>query len=299
MAKMELISTEEKRKRAIVNALVLAAIIVLLIWTLLPLIIMVLAAFKHHREAFQLPPVGDWLGFFKLFDFDPTFQHFEELFVKKDFATYLINSFIASVSASGISVIFGCLAAYGLARGNIPGENHISFWILSTRMAPVAAVMVPLYAIFTGVGLLEPDRWRNLLALIIAYTTFDLPFAVWFLRSFFEDIPGELEEAAKVDGYSNMEAFLKVILPLAKPGIVAAFILCMIFSWNDFIFASIFGQQGAKTLPVAASELHSSVSIEWGQIMSAGTVLVVPMLALGLLIKRYLVQGMTMGAVRQ
>jgi multiple sugar transport system permease protein len=126
-----------------------------------------------------------------------------------------------------------------------------------------------------------------------------LPFAVWFLRSFFEDIPTELEEAAKVDGLSNFGAFRQVILPLAMPGIVAALILTLIFSWNDFIFASIFGQQAAKTLPVATGELHSTVDIEWGRIMASGTILVIPMVFLGVLVKKYLVQGMTMGAVRQ
>ncbi len=102
-----------------------------------------------------------------------------------------------------------------------------------------------------------------------------------------------------MDGCSNIKAFYKVILPLAMPGIVAALILCLIFSWNDFIFASIFGQQAAKTLPVATSELHSTVSIMWGRILASGTILIIPMLFLGLLVKKYLVQGMTMGAVRQ
>jgi multiple sugar transport system permease protein len=261
--------------------------------------IMALSSIKELRDAFQIPEVGDWAGALKIIQFSPTFHHYVDLFTKEHFEHFILNSVIASGSASIIAVSLGSLAAYGLARGKIPGEQHISFWILSTRMAPVVAVMVPLYSIFTVLGLLEPSRWRNLLGLILAYTTFDLPFAVWFMRSFFEDIPIELEEAAKVDGCSNLKAFRKIIFPLAMPGIVAALILCLIFSWNDFIFASIFGQQAAKTLPVATSELHSTVSIEWGGILASGTMLVVPMLFLGLLVKKYLVQGMTMGAVRQ
>jgi len=260
---------------------------------------MALSSLKEIRDAFQIPEVGDWAGALKIIKFTPTFHHYTELFTKEHFTPFILNSVIASGSASIIAVTFGSLAAYGLARGKIPGEQHLSFWILSTRMAPVVAVMVPLYSIFTGLGLLEPSRWRNLLGLILAYTTFDLPFAVWFMRSFFEDIPVELEEAAKVDGCSNMKAFRTIILPLAMPGIVAALILCLIFSWNDFIFASVFGQQAAKTLPVATSELHSTVSIEWGRILASGTILVIPMLFLGLLVKKYMVQGMTMGAVRQ
>lgn len=299
MARTELVSKSAKRKRVFLQTLTYAAIIAFFLWTILPLFIMVLSSMKELREAFQIPDPGDWAGAFKIMDFTPTFRHYRELFTEESFLPFVINSLAAAGIASVIAVTLGSLAAYGLARGRIPGEKHISFWILSTRMAPVVAVMVPLYSIFSGIGLLEASRWRNLLCLIIAYTTFDLPFAVWFLRSFFEDIPPEIEEAAKVDGYSNFEAFYKAVLPLAMPGIVAALILCLIFSWNDFIFASIFGQQGAKTLPVATSELHSTVDIEWGRILASGTILVLPMVFLGLLVKRYLVQGMTMGAVRQ
>lgn len=299
MARTELVSRAAKRKRAFWRTLMYVAIVAFFLWTTLPLIIMVLSSLKELRDAFQIPRVGDWVGALKIINFTPTFRHYAELFTEEHYMPYIFNSVIASGSASLIAVGFGSLAAYGLARGKIPGEKHLSFWILSTRMAPVVAVMVPLYSIFTGLGLLEASRWRNLAGLILAYTTFDLPFAVWFMRSFFEDIPVELEEAAKVDGCSNIKAFWKVILPLAMPGIVAALILCLIFSWNDFIFASIFGQQAAKTLPVATSELHSTVSIEWGRILASGTILIIPMLFLGLLVKKYLVQGMTMGAVRQ
>lgn len=299
MAKTELVSRSQKRKKKILGTVKYIAVIVFLIWTITPLFIMVVSSFKDLREAFQIPQVGDWKGVIKFFQFTPTARHYVELFTLEDFKPFIINSLISSISASIIAVILGSLAAYGLARGRIPGEEHISFWIISCRMAPVVAVMVPLYSIFSGLGLLEAYRWRNLLCLILAYTTFSLPFAVWFLRSFFEDIPTELEEAAKVDGCSNFRAFWDIILPLAKPGIVAGFILCMILSWNDFIFASIFGQQAAKTLPVATSELHTSVDIQWGRILASGTMLCVPMVTLGLLIKKYLVQGLTMGAVRQ
>jgi multiple sugar transport system permease protein len=299
MANAELVSRAAKRKRLIWKAIMYFAICLFFIWTFFPLLIMVLSSFKELRDAFQIPVIGDWSGTLKIFIFSPTFRHYIELFTEENFLPFIINSLAAAGSASIISVAFGSLAAYGLARGRIPGEKHLSFWILSTRMAPVVAVMVPLYAIFSGMGLLEASRWRNLLCLIIAYTTFDLPFAVWFLRSFFEDIPTEMEEAAKVDGCSNLEAFWLVIVPMAMPGIIAALILCLIFSWNDFIFASIFGQQGAKTLPVATSELQTTVDIVWGGILASGTMLVIPMLFLGLLVKKYLVQGMTMGAVRQ
>jgi len=299
MSRAELVSKSAKRERTILQTLAYIGLGIFFLWTTLPLLVMVLSSMKQMRDAFEIPAVGDWSGaFMKMFDFTPTLVHYHDLFVEKGFSTYIVNSVVAATTASVISVFLGALAAYGLSRGRIKGDKHLSFWILSSRMAPVVAVMVPLYAIFAGMGLLEPDRTRNMVALILAYTTFDLPFAVWFLRTFFEDIPLGVEEAAKLDGCSNLQAFVKVVLPLAVPGIAAALILCLVFSWNDYMFASIFGQQGAKTLPVATAELHSTVSIQWGRIMASGTILITPMIFLGVLVKKYMVQGMTSGAVR-
>ena len=299
MSRTEIVSKTAKRNKAIVSTLSIGAVGFFFLWTTVPLLIMFLSSFKELREAYQIPDVGDWSGIIKIVQFTPTIRHYVELFTVENYMPFIFNSLVAAISAATIAIVLGSFAAYGLARGKIPGEQHISFYIISTRMAPVVAVMVPLYSIFGGIGLLEASRWRNLLCLIIAYTTFDLPFAIWFLRSFFEDIPKEIEEAAKVDGCSNMKAFIDHIVPLAKPGLIAAWILCIILTWNDFIFASIFGQQAAKTLPVATSELHSTVAIEWGRILASGTILVIPMLFLGLMVKKYLVQGMTMGAVRE
>jgi multiple sugar transport system permease protein len=153
--------------------------------------------------------------------------------------------------------------------------------------------MVPLYAIFRSAGLVG-----TLPGLILAYTTFNLPFAIWILKGFFDNVPYAIEEAQMCDGATRLQAF-RSILPLVAPGIGAFLVLCVLFAWNDFLFASIIGSGGAKTLPVATRELVQPQNIQWGSIMAAGVVTTLPMMFLGLLIRRYLVAGLTMGAVRE
>lgn len=264
-----------------------------LVWTLLPFLVMFVSSFKELLDAFQLPAVGDWGGVGVFFDFTPTFKHYTSLFVDKNFSTYMMNSLIAAGGSAIISVVFGSLAAYALSRVDFRGKEHLFFWIISTRMAPVVAVMVPLFAIFRGLGLVG-----TLPGLILAYTTFNLPFAIWILKGFFDNVPYGIEEAQMVDGATRFQAF-RSILPLVAPGIAAFVVLCILFAWNDFLFAAIIGSGGAKTLPVATRELVQPQNIQWGAIMAAGVVTTAPMMLLGLVIRKYLVTGLTMGAVKE
>ena len=279
--------------RRVLEVLTVLFLAVYLIWTLLPIFVMFVSSFKDLLEAFKLPSVGDWSGIGVFFDFNPTFQHYIDLFEDNNFSTYLMNSIIASLGSALISVVFGSMAAYSLSRIEFRGKKDLFFWIISTRMAPVVAVMVPLYAIFRGAGLVG-----TLPGLILAYTTFNLPFAIWILKGFFDNVPYAIEEAAMCDGCNRFQAF-RSILPLVAPGIGAFLVLCVLFAWNDFLFASIIGSGGAKTLPVATKELVQPQNIQWGKIMAAGVVTTLPMMFLGLLIRRYLVTGLTMGAVRE
>lgn len=263
------------------------------LWTTLPLFIMFVSSFKDLLEAFKLPEVGDWSGAVVFFDFTPTTKHYLNLFVDLNFSTYLINSIIASLGSAVIAITFGSMCAYSLSRFEFRGKKDLFFWIISTRMAPVVAVMVPLYAIFRSAGLVG-----TLPGLILAYTTFNLPFAIWILKGFFDNVPYAIEEAQMCDGSTRYQAFLS-ILPLVAPGIGAFMVLCILFAWNDFLFASIIGSGGAKTLPVATRELVQPQNIQWGSIMAAGVITTVPMMFLGFLIRRYLITGLTMGAVRE
>lgn len=264
-----------------------------LVWTLLTFVIMFVSSFKDLLEAFNLPEVGDWAGITIFFDFTPTFKHYINLFVENNFGTYLLNSIVAAGGSALISVVLGSMCAYALSRTDFRGKKDLLFWIISTRMAPVVAVMVPLYAIFRNFGLVG-----TLPGLILAYTTFNLPFAIWILKGFFDNVPYSIEEAQMCDGCTRFQAFV-AILPLVAPGIGAFLILCVLFGWNDFLFASIIGSGGAKTLPVATKELVQPQNIQWGSIMAAGVVTTLPMMLLGLLVRRYLVTGLTMGAVRE
>jgi multiple sugar transport system permease protein len=264
-----------------------------MIWTLVPFYIMLTSAFKA-KGSFRLPAEGDWLGAFsQLVFFDPTLEHFTALFTEAEFGRYIGNSVMAALGSAVISVAFGTTAAYAISRGRFRGKSDLYFWIITTRMAPVVAVTVPLYAIFQNFGLLG-----SIPGLILAYTVFNLPFSIWILKGFFDSVPYEIEEAYMVDGHSRWQALTKIV-PLVVPGLAAVVVLCILLAWNDFIFAAVMGGESAKTLPVATQGLKSASGIAWGQIMAAGVVTVSPMLLLGVVIRKYMVQGLTMGAVKQ
>ena len=292
MASREIVRYKSPARTAF-SLLVILFLIIFFVWTVLPLAIMLTTSFKDLLDAFKLPAEGDWGGVGVMFDFAPTGAHYIELFTEKHFGEYMRNSLIASLGSAIVSVFLGSMAAYALSRAEFRGKKDLLFWIISVRMAPVVAVMVPLYVIFRSSGLVG-----TLPGLILAYTTFNLPFAIWILKGFFDNVPYAIEEAALCDGANRWQA-LRMIMPLVAPGVGAFIVLCVLFGWNDFLFASIIGSGGAKTLPVATAELVQPVKIQWGSIMAAGVVTTVPMMFLGLLIRRYLVTGLTMGAVRE
>jgi multiple sugar transport system permease protein len=245
---------------------------------------MVLSSFKRPDDLVSQTPT--------LF-FAPTFQNYVGLFTGGNaLGGYITNSILAAGISTLIAVTLGCLAGYGLARSHFRGKDHVSFWIISTRMAPIAAVILPLYAVFRTLDLLNTTT-----GLIVAYLTFNLPFAIWIMNAFFADLPPALEEAAMVDGATKFGAFWRIALPLTAPGIVTTAILCLVFSWNDYAFAQSFSGPGSQTLPIAASQLITQTGINWGQLMAIGTIVVLPMVVVGLAVRRYLVKGLTLGAV--
>ena len=257
---------------------------VILLWTVVPLAWMVLSSLKPADELTANPPS---------LTFEPTFQHYTDLFGgANDVGAYAVNSVIAAGVSTLIAVALGCLAGYGLARSQFRGKDHVSFWIISTRMAPIAAVVLPLFVIFRGIGLLGTTT-----GLIVAYLTFNLPFAIWIMNAFFAGLPPSLEEAAMVDGASRWTAFRRIALPLVLPGIATTTVLCLVFSWNDYAFASTFSGPDSQTLPIAASQLVTQTEIDWGQLTAIGTIVVAPMIVVGLVVRRWLVTGLTLGAV--
>ena len=257
---------------------------VILLWSAVPLAWMVLSSFKPTEDLTTTTPT---------LSFVPTLEHYEALFSGgNNIGPYIRNSLLAAGISTVIAVVLGCLAGYGLARSRFRGKDHVAFWIISQRMAPIAAVILPLFVIFRFTGLLG-STW----GLIVAYLTFNLPFAIWIMNAFFSELSPSLEEAAMIDGATRWSAFRDVALPLVVPGIATTAILCLVFSWNDYAFAVTFSGLDSQTLPIAASQLVTQTSIDWGQLTAIGTIVVAPMILVGLIVRKWLVTGLTLGAV--
>ncbi|MGK5531031.1 carbohydrate ABC transporter permease [Streptomyces sp. URMC 129] len=255
-----------------------------LLWTLVPLGWMLLSSLKPNADITAGAP-DLW--------FAPTLDNYENLFTgANSLWPYLRNSVVAAGVSALLATGLGALAGYGLARSRMRGKHHLSFWIISTRMAPIAAVALPVFLIFRFLGLID-----TLPGLILAYLSFNLPFAIWLLSAFFAELPPSLEESAQVAGCTPWQAFTRVVLPLTRPGLVTTFVLCLVFAWNDYAFALVLTGPDTQTLPIAASQLVTQTGVDWGQLTAIGTVVVVPMVLVGLAVRRWLVTGLTMGAV--
>ncbi|MEU7898201.1 carbohydrate ABC transporter permease [Nonomuraea sp. NPDC049152] len=269
-----------KRTRWVVALLLVVA----LLWTLVPLLWMLLSSFKNRTDVTSATP--------QLL-FGPTLDNYRNLFTgSNNLWPYILHSVLAAGISAVLAVGLGALAGYGLARTQMRGKRHLAFWIISTRMAPIAAVVVPLFIIFRGIGLID-----SIPGLVLAYLTFNLPFAIWLMSAFFAEVPPSLEESALVAGCTRWQAFHTVILPLTKSGLVTTFVLCLVFAWNDYAFAVVFSGPNSQTLPIAASQLVTQTGVDWGQLTAIGTIVVVPMMLAGLAVRRWLVTGLTLGAV--
>jgi multiple sugar transport system permease protein len=257
---------------------------VVMLWTLVPLVWMLLSSIK---------PTSDLSATTPKLAFSPTLDHYRALFSGGNHVgNYILNSILAAGISTLVAVALGTVAGYGLARSSFRGKDHVAFWIISTRMAPIAAAVLPLFVIFRTTHLLGSTT-----GLIVAYLSFNLPFAIWIMNAFFADLPPALEEAAMVDGASRWTAFSRIALPLVLPGVATTAILCLVFSWNDYAFASTFSGPDSQTLPIAASQLVTQTEIDWGQLTAIGTIVVAPMIIVGLVVRRWLVTGLTLGAV--
>lgn len=259
-----------------------------LVWTLFPVYWLALNSFKIDLDIFAVPPV--W------FDFTPTLKHYIATFIERPFLRYSLNSLIIAVSTTIISLIFGTMAGYALARFAYPGRvrPNLSFWILSTRMMPPIVTIIPLFIFFNYFSLLNTKT-----AVAIAYTAFNLPFVTWMMKSYFQDLPVELEEAAMVDGDSRWGAFIRVALPLARPGLAATAIFSLILAWNEFLLALILTQtEQSQTLPIGIAGRINQYTTYWGEISAAGTLASVPIMIFAFVVQRHLVRGLSFGAVK-
>lgn len=281
MAQSQIEDINRKRKWPI-SAILIVAIIV----TNLPIIWVLLTSLKESVQITNAEPI--WI-------FKPTLEHYSSLFTKKggfDFFAYLINSLIISVSTTSLALIFSYPAAYSIARYKTLGD-HYSFWVLSIRMLPPVIFLIPISILFAIYGLTDTR-----IGITLAYLTFNIPFATWIIKSFIEDIPIDLERAGAMDGYNTLQIMTKIILPLTRSAVAAVAIICFIFSWNEFLMALVISFYKSTTLTVGSATFVTGYGIRWGSIAAATIIAIIPTLTVGFIGQRYLVRGLTMGAIK-
>ena len=255
--------------------------IVLLLLVLFPFVWLVQMSFRPNQ---------DILGYDLLFT--PTLAHYRALWTGAFPASFL-NSMITSVASTVLAMAIGVPAAYALSRWSTRAGGTITLWILASRMAPPIAFTIPYFLVYRHLELLD-----TLTGLIIIYLTFNLSLVIWMMRPFYDQLPRSLEEAAWIDGATLWQGFYRIVLPLSGPGLAATAILCFLFAWNDFFFALILTRTEAMTAPVAVVNFMNYEGWEWGRIAAGGTMIMLPVLVFSFVVRRYLVSGLTGGAIK-
>ncbi len=260
-----------------------AGLIVLIIAVMFPFLWLLQMSFRQTLDINAWPP--------KLF-FSPTLEHYNVLRVGQ-FPKSFTNSSIAAVSTTALSMLLGVPCAYALSRARFSADRQISLWILATRMAPPIAFTIPFFLAYRYL------EWSDTVyGLVLIYLTFNLALVIWMMRVFFDSVPRAMEEAAYIDGASVWGTFLRVTLPLSAPGLGATAVFCFLFAWNDFFYALILTKSQAMTAPVAIVNFMQYEGWEWGKIAAGGTLVMLPVVVFSLLVRNYLVRGLTAGAVK-
>jgi multiple sugar transport system permease protein len=251
---------------------------------LVPLYWVVITSIKPPSDYLTIPPV--W------FPAEPTLVHYTAALFSYRGLQGLTNSLIVAAATTVVSAVLGTLMAYSLARFNTGGQ-HLAFWVLSQRFLPPVAIVLPLFLLYRGYGLYDTR-----FGLVLVYTVMTLPLSVWMMYAYFRQLPRELEEAALVDGCTRWQAFLKVALPLAVPGIAAAAVFAFIAVWTEFFFALNLTSRTAYTLPTVFRAFLGFQGAQYGEASALAVTSLVPSIVLGMLVQRHLVRGLTLGAVQ-
>jgi len=279
----------------------------LLAWTVVaifafPIFYWFTIAFRVEREIFEIPPL--------IFDWTFSAKSFEEVFgISFGYDTgaqqlagggnfymmpRLLDSIIVAVGSTILTILIATFASYALSRMRFAGQHHFVLWVLSTRMMPPVAVAIPMFFIYKQFGLLDTYT-----GIIIVHALMNLPLAVLLLKSFFDDIPAEIDEAALIDGASRWLIFRKIIAPMAVGGVAATAVLCFIFSWTEFLFVLTLTQTSIKTVPVVSSTFVTSTGTAWGNMAALGVGAMIPAFIFILMVQKNLVRGLTMGSLKQ
>ncbi len=261
-------------------AMILAGVLI----ALTPYVWILMTSFKTRLDALADTPV--WL-------FTPTFEHYPDVFLEKNYLPLVWNSVLVATLSTALSLALGVPAAYVFARHEFPAKEDLFFFFLTTRMAPPISVVVPMFLLFTTFRITDTP-----LAVILAHSTFNLSLVVWMMRGFFAEIPREIDEAAMMDGHSRAGMFVRILVPLAAPGLAATAVLCFILSWNEFLYAFVLVAFEGRTLTVGIPGLITPHGTLWGQVAAVAVVATLPIILFSLLVQRHLVRGLTFGAVK-
>lgn len=252
--------------------------------TIFPILWIFSISLKTQRDAFAMPPV--WI-------FKPVWSNYARIWQTAGFAHAFTNSVAVTLVGVSLSLVVGIPAAYALNQLAFRGKGFISIWLLITYMFPEFLFIIPMYVLYQKLGLYDTQ-----IGLALVYQVFVLPFVIWLMRGFLNDVPAELEDAARIDGCSRLQALIQIYLPLTAPGISATAILSAIWIWNEITIALALTFDTAKTVTVAAAGFRGYAAIDWGGMTAASIVSIVPMLLFAAFAQRYIVEGLTLGAVK-
>jgi multiple sugar transport system permease protein len=271
-------------KRWFANSLKILVLGLFLLWTIVPILLVVLTSLKNQKDIFTVPPTVI---------FRPTLDNYSRALVAGDFARYFLNSAFVAFISSFLSVGLGTFCAYALVSLRVRFASLIAQLFLLGKLVPAITMLLPLFALLNMMGLLG-----TFVGPILAHTAINLPFVIWLIMGFIRDLPEDLEAAALVDGCTPMQAFWKIVVPLILPGLAASMILSAQFSWNELVFAMQLTNLDTYTLPVGISKFVGSISVDWGKSSAAATLTMVPMIIVGFFIQKYIAKGTTGGAVK-
>jgi ABC-type glycerol-3-phosphate transport system permease component len=273
-----------RAKRRLITIIAYFFAILAIAGTIFPILWIFSISLKTQRDAFAMPPV--WI-------FKPVWSNYVRIWQTSGFADAFANSVIVTLVGVSLALVVGIPAAYALNQLSFRGKGFIAIWLLVTYMFPEFLFIIPMYVLYQKLGLYDTQ-----IGLALVYQVFVLPFVIWLMRGFLNDVPPELEDAARIDGCTRLQALFNVYLPLTGPGISATAILSAIWIWNEITIALALTFDSARTVTVAAAGFRGYAAIDWGGMTSASIVSIVPMLIFAAFAQRYIVEGLTLGAVK-
>jgi multiple sugar transport system permease protein len=269
-----------------------ALLTVLAIAMLFPVLWILETSIKENRDVYAVPA--------QFFGFTVTLDHYQDAFVapdggRSDLSVAFLNSVVVAAASTALATLFGVPAAWAYSRFTLKAKKDQLFFILSTRFMPPVVVVIPIFLMYRELGLINTK-----LGLILIYAAFNVSFTIWMMKGFVDEVPAEYEDAAMLDGYTRLQAFWRFTLPLLVPGIAATAVFALIFSWNEFVFAIFLtSSQEVRTAPPAIAGLIGGTTVDWGLVAASATVFALPVLVFAYMVRKHLVAGVTLGAVRR